>query len=54
VSSPSFNDPRRRAREARRDVEAALDAAGWPWARALSLWLDALLVLEELAAEPAP
>lgn len=34
------------ARAARRAVEDALDAAGWPWSRRLSLWLDALLVLE--------
>lgn len=30
------------ARAARAEVEAALDAAGWPWSRRLSLWLDAL------------
>lgn len=31
---------------ARLEIEAALDRAGWPWSRGLSLWLDALLVLE--------
>jgi len=35
------------ARAARRDVEEALEYAGWPWSRRLSLWVDALLVLEE-------
>ncbi len=28
-------------------VETALDAAGWPWSRPLSLWLDCLLIIEE-------
>jgi len=36
------------ARAARAELEAALDGAGWPWARRLSLWLDALVILEEL------
>jgi hypothetical protein len=36
-----------RARAARGIIETALDACGWPWSRRLSLWLDALLVLEE-------
>jgi hypothetical protein len=35
------------AREARRIAEAALDR---PWSRGASLWLDALLVLEEQGA----
>jgi hypothetical protein len=35
------------ARAARRQVEEALGGAGWPWSRRLSLWLDALLMLEE-------
>jgi hypothetical protein len=35
------------ARAARREVEEALTARGWPWARRLSLWVDALVVLEE-------
>jgi hypothetical protein len=35
------------ARAARGVTEAALDAAGWPWSRRISLWLDALVVLEE-------
>jgi hypothetical protein len=40
------------AREARRDIEMALDhnvlaAAGWPWCRRLSLWVDALTVLAD-------
>jgi hypothetical protein len=38
---------RRGARVARRQVELALAAGGWPWHRSLSLWLDALIVLEE-------
>jgi hypothetical protein len=32
--------------QARADVETALDAAGWPYSRRLSLSLDALQVLE--------
>jgi hypothetical protein len=36
------------ARCARREVEAALDVGGWRWSHRLSLWVDALLVLEEL------
>ncbi len=36
-------------REAHREAEWALDAAGWPWSRRLSLWLDVLLILEETA-----
>jgi hypothetical protein len=35
------------ARDQRRECEAALEARRWPWSRRLSLWLDALLVLEE-------
>ena len=35
------------ARHARRELEAALDVAGWPWAEQLSRWLDVLHVLEE-------
>jgi len=35
------------ARAARGDLEAALDVAGWPYSRHLSLWLDALLVIGE-------
>lgn len=38
---------RQAARAARRIVELALDAAGWPWSRRLSLWLDALVILDE-------
>jgi len=34
------------ARAARGDIETALDCAGWPWSRSLSLWLDALLTIE--------
>lgn len=37
------------AREARGIVEHALDAAGWPWSRFLSLWIDALVIIEESA-----
>ncbi len=40
---------RESAQEARAIVEAALDAAGWPWSRRLSLWVDMLLVIEETA-----
>ncbi len=35
------------ARDARAEIERALDAHGWPWSRRLSLWLDALVHLEE-------
>lgn len=35
------------SRGARGIVEAALDASGWPWSRRLSLWLDALVLIEE-------
>jgi hypothetical protein len=35
------------AREARAEVETALDQAGWPWSARLSRWLDALVVIEE-------
>ncbi len=42
---------RDQARGARREIEDALDAvassSGWPWMPQLSLWADALLVLEE-------
>jgi hypothetical protein len=34
-------------RAARGEIEAALDFVGWRWIRRLSLWLDALVVLEE-------
>ena len=37
----------RAARDARATLEDALDAAGWPWSRRLSFWLDVLLALEE-------
>ncbi len=36
-----------KARAARAEVDAALDAAGWPWSRRLSLWLDVLVLIEE-------
>lgn len=40
--------PRREwAREARGQIEAALDVSGWMWSRRLSLWIDALVILEE-------
>lgn len=39
--------PRQQARAARAVVEAALASAGWPWSRRLSLWIDALVLLEE-------
>jgi hypothetical protein len=35
------------AREARRVVEAALDASGWRWSRRISRWIDALIILAE-------
>jgi hypothetical protein len=35
------------ARAARALLEAGLDFSGWPWFRSVSLWLDALLVIEE-------
>jgi hypothetical protein len=35
------------ARAARAQIETFLDAAGWPWSSRLSLWVDALVVLEE-------
>ncbi len=39
------------ARAARGEIEATLAAAGWPWSRRLSLWLDVLVLLEEEARE---
>jgi hypothetical protein len=35
------------AQAARRQLELALDGAGWPWSRRLSLWLDCLVMFEE-------
>ena len=35
------------ARAARQLAESALDATGWRWSRRLSLWIDALVVIEE-------
>ena len=40
-------------RAARAELEAALDDNGWPWRRRLSLWLDALLVVEESSGSGA-
>jgi hypothetical protein len=37
------------AQAARALVEAALDGVGRPWSGRLSLWIDALLILEESA-----
>jgi hypothetical protein len=39
-----------KARAARGAIESALgpDVRRWPWSRRLSLWLDALVVLEEV------
>ena len=34
-------------RAARNEAECALAPDGWPWSRRLSLWMDALLDLEE-------
>lgn len=44
-------DPPRRAaaHAARRQIEDTLAANGWPWSRRLSLWIDALILLEECA-----
>lgn len=39
----------RHARAARGQLELALDAAGCPWSRLLSLWIDARVLLEEAA-----
>jgi hypothetical protein len=38
------------ARAARGAVEDALDGVGWRYSRRLSLWMDALLILEERPA----
>lgn len=38
------------ARAARGEIEAALEDRGWPWSWRLSVWLDALVVLEESGA----
>ncbi len=38
------------SRDARRQIEGALDHAGWPWNRRLSLLLDYLVILEEAGA----
>jgi hypothetical protein len=38
------------SRAARRVVEDALDADGWPFSVTLSRWIDALVVLEERAS----
>jgi hypothetical protein len=51
VSWPLLQGPAYRhaveARAARGQVEAALEAAGWPWSARLSAWIDVLVVLEE-------
>lgn len=44
---PALSTPSTLAQAARAAVEAALDAAGWPWSRRLSLWIDALVIVEE-------
>ena len=46
-----LQNARRDARAGRRELEDALGArvSDWPWTRPLSFWLDALLVLEEVA-----
>ena len=43
----STSSRRRQARDTRAVVEAALDMSGWKYSRALSLWIDAMLLLEE-------
>jgi hypothetical protein len=35
------------ARHARGELEQTLAANGWPWSRRVSLWIDALVLLEE-------
>lgn len=35
------------ARAARAQIEQALDALGWPWSWRLSLWVAALVIVEE-------
>jgi hypothetical protein len=45
-----LQDPRLEARAARAELETVLDAAGWPWSRALSLWVDLLVLLQERGA----
>lgn len=35
------------ARAVRAITESALERAGWPWSRRISLWLDVLLTIEE-------
>jgi hypothetical protein len=42
-----YDDLVRQAKAARAEVEAALDANGWPWNLRLSRWLDGLITLEE-------
>lgn len=38
---------RRQAQAALAQLEVALDFASWPWSRRISLWLDALVLIEE-------
>lgn len=38
------------ARAARRELEAALEANNYLWSRRLSLWYDALVLLEDRVA----
>ncbi len=38
---------KQQARGARGEIEAALDATGWPWSLRISRWLDLLLIFEE-------
>lgn len=47
VWATPYSDARRQARAARGQIERALDGAGWPWSRTLSLWLDHLSVIED-------
>jgi hypothetical protein len=39
----------RAARDARREVESALDRIDWRWSKSLSRWLDLLITIEESA-----
>ena len=39
------------ARAARGQVEDVLASAGWPFLRRLSLWIDALVIVEEANGE---
>ena len=48
-----ISHPARVSSSARGVAEDALEHAGWPWSRPLSLWIDVLVAIEEQAQEPA-